>query len=119
MNMADRIKQRMQELDINQDDLAQSVGLTQPAIYKLLSGKTKRTTRLTEIARKLGVRSEWLVEGSEPKYPGVDTVDQAFICAYNTLPPEQKHAIRTLVFSGRQMQSQSSYVYEPPGDYEK
>lgn len=50
MNMADRIKQRMQELDIKQDDLAKQAGLTQPAIFKLLSGKTRRTTRLTEIA---------------------------------------------------------------------
>ena len=63
MNIADRIKQRMRELDVTQDDLARQVQLTQPAIFKLLSGKTQRTTRLAEIAKALKVRPEWLASG--------------------------------------------------------
>ncbi len=66
MNMADRIKQRMLELDIKQEELGKAAGLTQPAIFKLLSGKTQRTTRLAEIAKALKVRPEWLATGEGP-----------------------------------------------------
>ena len=64
--MVDRVKQRMQELDIKQDELAKAAELTQPAIFKLLAGKTKRTTRLAEIAKALGVRPQWLATGEGP-----------------------------------------------------
>ena len=54
MNMADRIKQRMQKLGITQDELAKQAELTQPAIFKLLAGKT------------LEVRPQWLATGEGP-----------------------------------------------------
>ena len=66
MNMADRIKQRMQKLGITQDELAKQAELTQPAIFKLLAGKTQRTTRLAEIAKALEVRPQWLATGEGP-----------------------------------------------------
>ncbi len=67
MGIADRIKQRMDEIEgMSQEVLAKKVGLTQPAIFKLLSGKTKRTTRFAEIAAALGVRPEWLATGQGP-----------------------------------------------------
>lgn len=114
MNMADRIKQRMQELDIKQDDLAKQAGLTQPAIFKLLSGKTRRTTRLTEIAKALGVRPEWLVEGIEPKFPAIEANDQEFLAAYHTLPSQEQAAVRTLVFRGRLAQTQAQTQAQAP-----
>lgn len=103
--MAERIKQRMQEIGMTQDQLATAASLTQPAIFKLLSGKTKRTTRLAEIARALGVRPEWLVTGTGKKEPTGDADDQAFLAAYHPLPETEQEAVRTLVFRGRPLTS--------------
>lgn len=101
MNMADRIKQRMLELDIKQEDLGKAVGLTQPAIFKLLSGKTKRTTRLTEIAKALKVSPEWLVEGTEPMLPGATDNDQdiaEMVTLLKSLPISQRQSLKSLDF---------------------
>lgn len=98
MNMADRIKQRMQEIGMTQDQLATAASLTQPAIFKLLAGKTKRTTRLAEISRALGVRPEWLATGIGRKEPAANENDQIFLAAYHALPEDEKEAINVLVF---------------------
>lgn len=97
MNIAQRIQQRMDEIGMTQDQLATRIGLTQPAVFKLLSGRTRRTTRLIEIAWALGVRPEWLSDGIEPKEPFLGKEDQAFISEYLVLPPEEKEALRVLV----------------------
>lgn len=59
--MADRIKQRMDQIGLTQEDLARGAGLTQPAIWKLLAGKTKRSTRLAEIAETLQLTMNQLI----------------------------------------------------------
>lgn len=65
MTMADRIKRRMEQIGITQDQLARGAGVTQPAIWKLLTGKTKRSTRLAEIAATLQLTVDQLI-GKEP-----------------------------------------------------
>lgn len=97
MNMAQRIQQRMDEIGMTQEALAKLIGATQPSIYKLLSGKTRRSTRLPEIARALGVRLEWLLDGIEPKEQKIKKEDQMFISKYLDLPEERKAAFRVLV----------------------
>ncbi|MCP5197688.1 MAG: helix-turn-helix transcriptional regulator [Gammaproteobacteria bacterium] len=79
MDMADRIRQRMDEMGISQDALARQAGLTQPAIFKLLAGKSRRTTRLAEIAKTLKVRPEWLVTGEGPMLSDEVTADDLAI----------------------------------------
>lgn len=95
MNTADRIKQRMQTIGITQDDLGKATGLTQPAIFKLLSGKTQRTTRLAEIAKALKVRPEWLATGEGPMQGDDLTPDEKeFLEAYRALEPEKRPVAR-------------------------
>jgi transcriptional regulator with XRE-family HTH domain len=40
--------------------LAELVGVSQPAMQKIETGKAEQTTKLVDIARALKVRPEWL-----------------------------------------------------------
>lgn len=66
MELRDRIAQAMQHAGLTQDALAKRVDVSQQAIQKLLSGLSKTSRKLTEIAVACGVRPEWLAaeEGS-------------------------------------------------------
>jgi transcriptional regulator with XRE-family HTH domain len=107
MNMVDRIKQRMQDLDINQDGLAAATGLTQPAIYKLLAGITKRTTRLPELISALKTTKDWLVDGIGPKEASANPQNQEFYRAFESIPAEEQEAIRVLVLHRFQAEAQA------------
>lgn len=62
--IADRILQRMTDLDLTQDALAKLAGVSQTAIHKLITGKSQRTRYLVQIARALQCDPEWLAAGS-------------------------------------------------------
>ena len=64
--LASRIRQRMADLDITQDELAKKVGHTQPAISKILNGKTLEPKRINLIAIVLDTSVEWLMTGRGP-----------------------------------------------------
>ncbi|WP_323865659.1 XRE family transcriptional regulator [Xenorhabdus cabanillasii] len=49
---------------MSQEQLAQKVGVSQPAIAKLVSGKTKSSRKSLEIALALGINPAWLVNGT-------------------------------------------------------
>lgn len=66
MTFADRLNLAMKEGGFTQGSLAEAVGMAQPSIWKLTSGAAKGSRRLVDIARVLGVRPEWLSDGSEP-----------------------------------------------------
>ena len=63
---ADRLTLAMEEAGYNQATLGAAIGMSQPSVWKLTSGKTKNTRKLYEISKVLGVRPEWLAEGSDP-----------------------------------------------------
>ena len=48
---------------LSQAQLAERVGISQPAIQKMTSGKTSGSRKMVELARALGVRPEWLSSG--------------------------------------------------------
>jgi len=50
---SDRLRNRMVQLDISQAELARQVGISQPSIFKLLSGGSRGSAHLHEIARVL------------------------------------------------------------------
>lgn len=54
----------MNQAGISQPKLAEMVGVSQPSIWKLVSGQTSSSRRIIEIANALGVRPEWLASGS-------------------------------------------------------
>lgn len=62
-SLADRLKEAMINAGITQAQLAQLVDVSQPAINRLVTGKTTSSRKITEIARVLSVSPGWLVDG--------------------------------------------------------
>lgn len=101
MTMGDRIKERMDEIGMSQETLAKAVGISQPAIFKILAGKTKRTTRLSEIAAVLGVRPGWLVTGEGSKLELISAEDREILEELKTMDKEEKDAYRVILRNRR------------------
>lgn len=64
--LADRISLKMNELGIDQYELAKKVGVSQPAIQKIVAGKTKEPRKMLQIAQALGTTVAWLQNGKSP-----------------------------------------------------
>lgn len=60
---ADRVNKRMSELGLTQQSLAERAGMSQAAVYKIASGKTKETKKITQLALALDVDLHWLATG--------------------------------------------------------
>ncbi|HDX8781418.1 TPA: helix-turn-helix transcriptional regulator [Klebsiella michiganensis] len=60
---AERLNAAMNATGVSQGQLAEMVGVSQPAIQKMTSGKTNGTRKMVELANALGVRPEWLSSG--------------------------------------------------------
>lgn len=108
MNMAERIKHRMQEINMTQEELGKQVGLTQPAIFKLLSGKTKRTTRLAEIAQALKTRPEWLITGAPPMQDAISPDERGLLEDFRKLDPAKRPVARMTIRAMLPEQSQAA-----------
>lgn len=69
--LSERIKHAMQHAGVKtQSDLAELAGVSQPTIWKLLKGKTRKSRELPSIARALGVSLDWLSTGDGEMTPG-------------------------------------------------
>lgn len=69
---SDRLNAAMRMANISQGQLAEAVGISQPAVQKMTSGKTAASGRVVQIAAFLGVRPEWLASGiGEMRQDGV------------------------------------------------
>jgi SOS-response transcriptional repressor LexA len=62
-NLADRLNQRMSDLDMVQEQLAKAAGVSQVTIHNLSTGKSRKSRYLREIATALGVTVDWLELG--------------------------------------------------------
>ncbi len=71
--LADRLNHAMHKAGLTQAQLAHAVGMAQPSVWKLATGKAKSTVKLFEIARALGVRPIWLAEGLGPERENKDS----------------------------------------------
>lgn len=60
---SERLLAAMTAAGLSQAQLAERVGISQPAIQKMTSGKTSGSRKMVELARALGVRPEWLSSG--------------------------------------------------------
>ena len=60
---AERLNAAMNMASLSQAQLAERVGISQPAVQKMASGKTTGSRKMVEIARALNVRPEWLSTG--------------------------------------------------------
>ena len=66
MTKGERIKAAMLKESFSQGKLAKAVGITQPALSKIVAGKLPGTAHLAKIARVLGVETAWLTIGENP-----------------------------------------------------
>lgn len=69
-SLAERLKEAMAAARITQAQLAHLVDVSQPAINRLVTGKTTSSRKIIDIARVLSVSPEWLVEGTGSMQPG-------------------------------------------------
>ncbi|AWB00222.1 helix-turn-helix domain-containing protein [Vibrio harveyi] len=63
--LADRLKIAMSRKGVNQTELARAVNLSQAAIQKITSGKSKSSSKIKDIADFLGVNRFWLEFGEQ------------------------------------------------------
>lgn len=63
---SERLTAAMDEAGLSQAQLADMVGVTQPAVQKMAAGKTNGSRKMVELARALGVQAEWLSTGTGP-----------------------------------------------------
>jgi phage repressor protein C with HTH and peptisase S24 domain len=66
----DRLREEMASRGLSQSELARTIGSTQGAVQQILSGQTKRTKRLPEIAAALGVSVQYLLGETDEKAGG-------------------------------------------------
>ncbi|MEI7002762.1 phage repressor protein [Pectobacterium parmentieri] len=74
---ADRLNLAMRESGVNQPTLAEAIGIKQPSVWKMTTGKTQNPRKLLEISKVLNVRPEWLSSGEEPMRAD-DSLQNAF-----------------------------------------
>ncbi|MEH4988142.1 helix-turn-helix transcriptional regulator [Enterobacter asburiae] len=60
---AERLQSAMKSAGMSQAELASRVGISQPAVWRLVAGQTNTSRRLVQIAQALGVTPEWLSTG--------------------------------------------------------
>lgn len=70
MTFSERLEMAMKESGHTQGSLAKAVGMAQSSVWKLVSGGAQGSRKLVDIAKVLGVRPEWLSDGSEPMRAG-------------------------------------------------
>ncbi len=64
-SLAGRLKASMSRVGVTQNDVANAVGVSQAAVQKLTSGKSKTSSKIKEIADFLGVNRIWLEFGEQ------------------------------------------------------
>lgn len=84
MEMKERIAQRMKDLGITQEALAERVGLSQVAIHKILKGG--KTRKIVLLSKALDCSPEWLETGTAP-YSKEGSADVVMLGeSQNTMP---------------------------------
>ncbi|MHB1586193.1 MAG: helix-turn-helix transcriptional regulator [Acidiferrobacteraceae bacterium] len=66
MTLAERLRYAREQADLTQSELARRAGLRPQTVQAIESGIVRRPRALMELARLLGVRSEWLVWDEGP-----------------------------------------------------
>lgn len=82
--LKDRFKEIRLERGLSQQEIADKAGVSQSTIMFLENGRNQSSRRIVEIAKVLGVNSEWLVTGKGEKYSSVNIP----IKTNKDLPPE-------------------------------
>lgn len=67
--LAQRLKMAMEEGGFTQASLAEAAGISQPSVWKIVSGRSQGSVKLFDIAKALRVRPEWLADGTGDMKP--------------------------------------------------
>lgn len=86
--LSERIKEAMRDRDISQGMLANRVGLSQPAVWRLVNGSSKSSRKIIPIAAVLGVSPEWLESGNGPKSGVDDAIGDESLYRISAIDPE-------------------------------
>ena len=62
--IANRVKSTRISMGLTQDELGKMIGVTGQAIYKIEEGMVKHPRKLSQLAKALNVREEWLLTGN-------------------------------------------------------
>ncbi|MEM8499920.1 MAG: helix-turn-helix transcriptional regulator [Pseudomonadota bacterium] len=68
-NLQTRLLQARKEAGKTQPQVADHVGMSQPAYSELERGLSQGSQHMPQIAEYLGVNALWIIEGKEPKHP--------------------------------------------------
>lgn len=103
----ERLKARLLELNMSQAELAKKTGISQVAIHKLCSGKTKESRRSFVIAKALNVTVAWLVGDSDEQksFRGEGALNE--ISDYFDLDDNLKKCVRDLIASLKNISTKS------------
>lgn len=69
MGLAERIEERLQSKGLSQGELARRAGVSQPTIWKLVSGNAHTSKHLRQIARELDTTEEYLLGETDDPAP--------------------------------------------------
>lgn len=95
--VAERIRQRIAEMDVNQSDIAKAAGLSSQRFGNYVQGtRTPDIFVLARIARVLGVSTDWLLGLNEAGAVEIKPVVLALL-GLEGLPPERAEAIASTV----------------------
>jgi transcriptional regulator with XRE-family HTH domain len=92
--LADRVRERMAFLEIEEDDLAKKCGKTQPTINRLLNGLTEDPPYIYELSVALVTSVQWLKTGVEDKSLEFMLQYKPFIDAFEAAPENIRNGIR-------------------------
>lgn len=74
------LKEMLKKRGLNQRELSELVGISQVMIHKIISGKSKNSTKLIQISKVLNCSPEWLLTGKgEPALKNSDNKPVGFI----------------------------------------
>ncbi|WP_336279949.1 helix-turn-helix domain-containing protein [Cronobacter dublinensis] len=61
--LSQRLEIAMSAGGFSQASLAEAAGVSQPTVWKIVSGRTQSSAKIVDLAKALGVRPEWLAHG--------------------------------------------------------
>ena len=95
--MNTRLKQLRAALGLNQTEMAQELGITQPTYCQFETGtRPFQVCYVKTLVGQFGVNEEWLMTGRGEMFVKSNQVDD-FLEAYNSLTDESKELIYQLI----------------------
>lgn len=102
----DRVRQRRQQLQLSQEDLANIVGVSQTSIAKLENNPSRKSRHLLQIAEALQCDPKWLESGDEIPVPDPpESLWEQFMQASSNAPGSRLDKLETELAVVREINS--------------